>query len=703
MKKQLLYFLICGYYILPACAQQMKTADFTRAEADISIDPYKKEVSGKVAYFFDVLRPADSLYIDARNMKFDRVMLNGKKTGFYNDGTKLWITGHFKPSEQNKLTFTYRAAPEKAMYFPGWETEGAKKQVWTQGQGRYTSNWLPSFDDVNEKVEFDLTVHFDKNFKVLVNGKLNNIIENDSLNVWSYDMQHPMSSYLLALAIGEYDMIRDFSESGVPVDMYYYPEDKARSEPTYRYTKKIFDVLEKEIGMPFPWQVYKQAPVRDFLHAGMENTTLTLFSDHFMVDSIGYNDMNYLNVNAHELAHQWFGNMVTARSGEHHWLQEGFATYYALLAEKAVFGEDHYYWKLYRSAQTLIEWSKDGEGEAVLNPKAGSLTFYEKGAFVLYILRDKIGDSAFRKGVRQYLEKYKFGNAVTSELMKEMEFASGKDLSAFTDRWLRDTVFPAEEALASLKKSNFIRTYMALKDGEITQKEREKLLHSDIYYPVKQEIVFQKNADTVDVEWNRKWFRSGDLKTRQALALSIDTIPQELKTAFESLLADRSYITAENALIKLWVNFPENAPAYLEKTKNIAGFARKNIRMLWLALAMSAPAYPTGTETDVFRAKNRWKEELEGYTSPRYAYEVRQNAFGMLYQMGLLHGEVLKNLIRACVHHTWGFARDSRNMLKSLLKSEEYTREVRELMPKFGEKEKAFLEGVMAVEQIDRD
>ncbi|MGZ9677575.1 M1 family aminopeptidase [Flavobacterium sp. GNP001] len=114
----------------------------------------------------------------------------------------------------------------------------------------------------------------------------------------------------------------------------------------------MFDFLEKEIGVKYPWGIYKQAPVRDFLYAGMENTSATLFNTRYVVDSTGFEDRSYTNVNAHELAHQWFGNLVTAESGKHHWLQEGFATYYALLAEKEIYGEDHFYSKLYETAST---------------------------------------------------------------------------------------------------------------------------------------------------------------------------------------------------------------------------------------------------------------------------------------------------------------------------------------------------------------
>ena len=134
-------------------------------------------------------------------------------------------------------------------------------------------------------------------------------------------MQKPMSSYLLVLAIGKFDKKIEFSNSGIPLEMYYRPKDAVKFEPTYRYSKPIFDCLESEIGLKYPWEIYRQIPVRDFLYAGMENTSATLFSSHLIVDSIGFEDRNYTNVNAHELAHQWFGDLVTAESGTHHWLQ----------------------------------------------------------------------------------------------------------------------------------------------------------------------------------------------------------------------------------------------------------------------------------------------------------------------------------------------------------------------------------------------
>ncbi len=190
---------------------------------------------------------------------------------------------------------------------------------------------------------FNLSAIKDSEYNFIANGiKTDDILLPNGQEKVSYTMQKPISSYLLAFVYGRYHKKTETSNSGVSLEYYFYPEDSLKVEPTYRYSKKMFDFLEEEIGFAYPWQIYKQVPVHDFLYAGMENTSVTIFSDAFMVDAIGFNDKNYVNVNAHELAHQWFGDLVTASSGEHHWLQEGFATYYALLAEREVFGEDYF-------------------------------------------------------------------------------------------------------------------------------------------------------------------------------------------------------------------------------------------------------------------------------------------------------------------------------------------------------------------------
>ncbi|GGK34737.1 aminopeptidase [Yeosuana aromativorans] len=646
---------------IPVFSQQTSSVDFKTAQVNISIQPNQKVVSGQVNYLFDILKPTDSIFVDAQNMAFKKVRFNNDFVHWSNDGKKLWIINKFKPSKNNQLAFEYEAHPKKALYFIDWEDPSASSgQVWTQGQGKYTSNWLPSFDDMNEKVEFDLNITFDKSYEVIANGKLINKQINDSTTIWHYDMKEPMASYLVALAIGKYSVKTEFSKSGVPIELYYYPKDSNKVEPTYRYTKQIFDFFEDEIGVPYPWQNYKEVPVKNFLYAGMENTSTTIFSDAFVVDSVAFNDKNFVNVNAHELAHQWFGDLVTEVSGTHHWLQEGFATYYALLAERQVFGDHYYYWRLYEYAQELLQQDQANQGSALLDPKASSSTFYKRGAWALHALREQVGDEAFKTAIKSYLEQHQFRNVETKDFIRTVEKASGKDLSNFVLIWLESKTFPFDEALKSLKKSTFIQEYL-MTDCEVTTSRCKDYLTSGISDEAKIKVIEQApELVTVDAFDN-------SLKVRQAIAKYVVKIPLELKVKYESLLQDNSYLTIESALFNLWKNFPENQNRYLKETKGIHGFNDKNIRMLWLVLALNTPDFEPNKNQTYF-------EELRGYTNANYGFEIRQNAFQYLDLLQACDAVCQDNLKQATTSPIWQFSKFAKGMLEDIDKAKPVTK-----------------------------
>ena len=403
----------------------------------------------------------------------------------------------------------------------------------------------------------------------------------------------------------------------------------------------------------------------------MENASATIFSDNLMVDDTAFIDRNFVNVNAHELAHQWFGDMVTETSGTHHWLQEGFATYYALLAEKSIFGEDYYYWQLYQSAEQLKELSDQGKGEKLLNPKASSLTFYQKGAWALHILREQIGDEPFRMAVQRYLNDHRYKNVSTEDFIASAEAVSGQDLTEFVKDWLNQSAFQATEALESLKKSPFMQEYLrinALRKVPLEQKQEQ--LMDAVTLPndyIGQEVVYQLVGEPISqtMEIYERALASNKVMVRQAIALSLEEIPVALKTGFESLLEDESYLTKEQALMKLWFNFPENRPQYLEKTRGIAGFTDKNIETLWLALALATKDFD----------KSSWQhyyDRLTNYTNPSYSFYIRENAFQYLYQLQLFDAQSLGNLVLGCMHHNWRFAQSCRELLDVLVKDENW-------------------------------
>lgn len=665
-------------------AQQTDQVDFLNIRASIAPNMESKSVKGTFHTAFKILKTTDSIYLNAVHMTLSEDLNNkGVKTRATAD--KIWMTrdGGFTVGQIYQADFKYQATPKQALYF-------VEDQIWTQGQGKYTSHWLPSIDDMNDKIEFDLAFSVPLGQTVISNGK---VIEDDNLRdslAVHFEMKKPMSSYLVAFAMGEFKKKELKSDSGLPIELYYRTSDSSKVEATYRYSKDIFDFLEAKIAVPYPWQNYKQVPVRDFLYAGMENTGCTLFSEAFLVDDIGFNDKDYVNVNAHELAHQWFGNLVTETDSKHHWLHEGFATYYALQAERAIFGEDYYYWKLYQSAEQLMALSNEGKGQSLLNPKASSLTFYQKGAWALHILNETIGDEAFDTAIKSYLEKHSFRNVTTVDFLNEIKAASTIDISAWEKDWLLQTAFQSNAVYESLLKSSFITQLldiMKLRGLPILEKKNE--LNRVLTFPndfIGQEAIIQLQNEPWDAVafLYRKGMASNNLFVRQAIASQLDRIPDSFKADYETLLADDSYATKEAALIHLATNFPESTPKYLTKIKDVTGFQNKNIRQLYLAFSLA-------TGSNEKQEREGLKQELFDYASSRHSFEIREIAFGYINQLGLWNEQAVLHLINACTHHYWRFRNGARELLDAQLEVSSFRNILLTIYPKLSQTDKDYL------------
>src|SRR5690606_35803620 len=193
-------------------AQIQDRVDFTRGKVWVEPLPKEKAIKGRVVYEFVVREAVDSLFLDAHQMEFSTVLLDGRPVEHRNSTDKIVVDWDFEPGASHRLELGYLAHPAQTVYFLGWEQDDpGMEQIWTQGQGKYTSHWLPSFDDMTEKVEFDLTIEFDKRYRVAANGTLVDREDRGDRLSWTFDMKRPMSSYLVAFAIGRYDMITEYS------------------------------------------------------------------------------------------------------------------------------------------------------------------------------------------------------------------------------------------------------------------------------------------------------------------------------------------------------------------------------------------------------------------------------------------------------------------------------------------------------------
>jgi aminopeptidase N len=414
--------------------------DFKHLRLEASFDTQKGKVFGKVTHrFVPIQKVVDTIFLDAPGIDIKEVIHRGKSLAF--TISPQGVTLRFSPSltwdTEDSVNIRYEATPRKGLYFIGWnDPKGlSRKQIWTQGQGIDNRYWIPMYDEMNDKITSEMVIAMPKPYKVLSNGVNLGIRDLGNEQVWHYRMNKPHAPYLIMLGIGDYEIETRYSKRGLREDLWYYPDWKDRVETTYRYSTEMLDFFEQEIGVNYPWENYSQIPVQNFLYGAMENTTATIFGDFFHVDKRGDLDRTYVAVNAHELAHQWFGDLVTARSSTHHWLQESFATHYNMLYEREVFGKDHFDITRRRATISSLQASEK-DLYNVAHSKAGSVRVYPKGACILEMLKYVVGREAYNRSVKHYLTKHGYGNVDTEDLLIAFHETLGESLDWFWDEWL---------------------------------------------------------------------------------------------------------------------------------------------------------------------------------------------------------------------------------------------------------------------------
>ncbi len=480
--------------------------DMERMVVDVSFDPAAGIVKGQVSHYFKPLRKTlDSVFFDAPGIDIKVIFLNGKKVKFNTNeaGVTVYCEKALAWETSDSIRIQYEAKPKKGIYFIGWNDKNnlSKKQIWTQGQGTDNRYWIPMWDDLNDKMITETIVRFDQKYKVLSNGtKAMERVNKDGTKTWHYKMTKPHASYLLMLGIGDYEIKEVKSKSGVPLRMYFYPEHADRVDIIYKHTSDIMNFFENEIGVPYPWESYSQIPVQDFMYGAMENTTATVYGDFFCADKRSFNDRNYVGVNAHEMAHQWFGDMVTAKCEPHHWLQESFATYYNMQAEKEVFGQDHFDWARRNSQNAALD-ADSKDLYPVASSKGGSTRFYPKGAIVLNTLKYITGREEYNKAIKYYLLKHGYKNVDSHDLLIAFEEALGMSLGWFWEEW----IYKAGEPEYKVAFFNAINTN-GEQEHHFTVAQTQEI--NDYNSLFKMPLVFEIHYKDGSVKSEKKWIEN---------------------------------------------------------------------------------------------------------------------------------------------------------------------------------------------------
>ena len=423
------------------------SADITNMKVEVSFDCPKGIVKGKVTHTFNPIRKSiDTLFFDAPGITINSASLDGKSCNFKinTEGVSVYFSSSLNANKSYNLTFDYEATPKKGIYFIGWNSPivtdaktQTRHQIWTQGQGIDNRYWIPMYDNMNDKFTTETVVTFDKDYSVLSNGVQKSIKSNpNGTKTWHYAMTRPHAGYLLMLAIDKYAIKKTKTKSGVPVAFWYYPESPEKVESTSIHTEKMIEFLEEETGIHYPWEGgYSQVMVQDFMYGAMENTTATIFGDFFNVDNRAFLDRNYIGVNCHELTHQWYGDLITARGNGDTWLQESYATYYAKIFFEQLEGKDKVKWMQRQEVNASLKASET-DNIPVRNSGAGSTRVYQKGSSVIQMLRYVLGNEDFKKVINYYLTKHAYKNVETNDLYQAIQDVTGQNLDWFFDEWL---------------------------------------------------------------------------------------------------------------------------------------------------------------------------------------------------------------------------------------------------------------------------
>ncbi len=437
------------YLADPDGAERNHPIDITHMKLEVSFEPQAGKVRGVVTHDFTTIQnDVDTLFFDGPGINILSATLDNVDVSFYTneEGVVVKFKNKMKWDEKHSLSFSYVATPKRGIYFIGWnepENTGTpdityiRKQIWTQGQGTDNRYWIPMYDCLNDKFITETIVTIDSKYKVLSNGKRLAVEQNtNGTSTWHYTMEKPHAGYLLMLGIGNYSIKESYTKRGTLVQFWYYPEFQDRVEFTSRHTERMIEILEETTGTPYAWGgTYAQIMVQNFLYGAMENTGATVFGDFFTVDARAFKDRNYMGVNCHELTHQWFGDLVTARGGSDHWLQESFATFFPKLFFKELDGYDAYQWSL-RGEYNAALAQGEIDNYPVRHTKAGSTRHYPKGSAVLSMLYYQLGPENFTRFIQHYLATNGYKNVETADFQKALKDKLGMNYDWFFDEWI---------------------------------------------------------------------------------------------------------------------------------------------------------------------------------------------------------------------------------------------------------------------------
>jgi len=444
-------------------ATHTKVTELKHTKLKVNFDYQKEQMNGEewltASPFF---YPTNELTLDAKGMLIHEVALetNGKKSplkyDYKDDVLKITLDKTYQKNQDYTVYIKYTARPAevkqegsaaindaKGLYFINAQGKDPDMptQIWTQGETESSSAWFPTIDKSNQKTTQEIYMTVPDKYVTLSNGLLKDSQkEANGLRTdhWVMDKRH--STYLFFMGVGEYAIVKD-KWRNIAVDYYIEKEYEPYAKQIYGNTPEMIEFFSKKLGYDYPWAKYAQISGRDYVSGAMENTTATLHGSDILQKPGQLIDENtWEDTIAHELFHQWFGDLVTAESWSNLTVNESFANYSEYLWNEYKYGKDQADYHQMKDVNMYLTTPGNFEKNLVRfnydsREDVFDLVTYQKGGGILHMLRNYLGDDAFFAGLNDYLKTYEYQNGEAHQLRLSLEKVSGKDLNWFFNQW----------------------------------------------------------------------------------------------------------------------------------------------------------------------------------------------------------------------------------------------------------------------------
>jgi aminopeptidase N len=402
-----------------------------------------------------VLKPTRVIDLDFGELTVDRVTINSSAVEFTHKDGKILVTlsEEARPGDSLPVTIDYHGKPKDGLVLTK-DKDGNAAAVGDNWPNR-VHHWIPTLDHPSAKATVTFNVTAPANQEVVANGKLDHVQTTSSgQRTWTFSEGAPIPPYCMIIAVGRFAKVEPVAGAITQLSYYVPLSERDLAQKGFSPAGPVLDFFTNTVA-PYPYEKLGLI-VGATRFGGMENSSAIVFTSNLfsraatpsveMSHRFGV-PSNNLNVIAHEIAHQWFGDSVTESTWSDLWLSEGFATYFAALFVQRFEGEDAFRASMNDAALTVFAYEKnklvpifDRDTENLM--ELLNANNYQKGAWVLHMLRSQLGDDAFLRGIKNYYSAHKNATASSEDLRAALEKASGKDLRTFFARWVYDSGHP---------------------------------------------------------------------------------------------------------------------------------------------------------------------------------------------------------------------------------------------------------------------